>query len=378
MRVKLLFVIDNLEFGGGERVFAQIINGLSPEQYEICLASNPGGGLYQSLINKDVCCIPLDFSKRANPALIFKLIKIIKDKKIDIVHGQGARAEFYARITARLAGGTKYVSTIAMPVEGYDVGLFRKAIYFVLDRATDKYVDRFIVVSDVLRNTLITKRHIPTEKVTKIYNGIEIEHYDPERIDASRNEVRHELRLNEKTTIVGAIGRLVWQKGFEYLIRSFPEVLKSCPDAQLLLVGDGSLRANLEVLSESLGMKDKIIFAGFRSDIKEVLAGMDILVIPSLLEGFPVVTLEAMAMAKPIVATDIDGLREQIIDGESGILLPPKDPNALATSIVKLLNDPQLAVRMGSNARKLVEREFPLEKIIMETHEVYQSLMLHR
>jgi glycosyltransferase involved in cell wall biosynthesis len=125
-------------------------------------------------------------------------------------------------------------------------------------------------------------------------------------------------------------------------------------------------------------MKDKIIFAGFRSDIKEVLASMDILVIPSLLEGFPMVTLEAMAMAKPIIATYIDGLREQIIDGESGILLPPEDPNALTSSIVKLLNDPQLAVRIGSNARKHVETEFPVEKMIMATNEVYQSLILHR
>jgi len=378
MRVKLLFVIDNLEFGGGERVFAQLINGLSSEYYEICLASNPGRDLYQSLINKEVCCIPLDFSKRVKPSLLITLRNIIKDKKIDIVHGQGARAEFYARIAARLAGETNYVSTIAMPVEGYNVPFLIKQIYRFFDRLSEKYVERFIVVSDVLKDIMIRKHGIAADKVIRIYNGIEIEHYDPERMDASRNNVRHELGLNEKTSIIGAIGRLVWQKGFEYLIRSFPEVLKSCPDAWLLLVGDGPLRANLEVLSEALDMKDKIIFAGFRSDIKEVLASMDILVIPSLLEGFPMVTLEAMAMAKPIVATDIDGLREQIIDGESGILLPPEDPNALTTSIVKLLNDPQLAVRMGSYARKQVEKEFPLEKMIMETHEVYQSLILHR
>ena len=378
MRVKLLFVIDNLEFGGGERVFTQLINGLSSEHYEICLASNPGRDLYQSLINKEVCCIPLDFSKRVKPSLLTTLTKIIKDKKIDIVHGQGARAEFYARIATRIAGGTKYVSTIAMPVEGYNVPFLNKQIYRFFDRLSEKYVQRFIVVSDVLTDIMIRKHGIAAEKVIRIYNGIEIEHYDPEPMDASRNKVRHELGLNEKASIIGAIGRLVWQKGFEYLIRSFPGVLKSCPDARLLLVGDGPLRTNMEVLSEALDMKDKIIFAGFRSDIKEVLASMDILVIPSLLEGFPMVTLEAMAMAKPIIATYIDGLREQIIDGESGILLPPEDPNALTTSIVKLLNDPQLAVRMGSYARKQVEKEFPLEKMIMETHEVYQSLILHR
>jgi len=117
MTVKLLFVIDNLEFGGGERVFAQIINGLSPEKYEICLAANPGGELYQSIANRELCHIPLDLSRRAKPSLIFKLTRIIKSRQIDIVHGQGGRAEFYARLAAQFAGGTKYVSTIAMPVE---------------------------------------------------------------------------------------------------------------------------------------------------------------------------------------------------------------------------------------------------------------------
>jgi glycosyltransferase involved in cell wall biosynthesis len=375
MRVKLLFVIDNLEFGGGERVFAQIINGLSPEQYEICLASNPGGGLYQSLINKDVCCIPLDFSKRANPALIFKLIKIIKDKKVDIVHGQGARAEFYARITARLAGGTKYVSTIAMPVEGYDVGLFRKAIYFVLDRATDKYVDRFIVVSDVLRNTLITKRHIPTEKVTKIYNGIEMSHYDPDVIDSRGVEIREGLGVKKDTILLGAIGRLVWQKGFEFLIRCLQEVVRVHREVKVVCVGDGPLRNNLEALSQSLKVRDIMIFTGFRSDIKDILSAVDIVVVPSLLEGFPMVTLEAMAMAKPIIATTIDGIMEQISDGVEGLLVPPRDAVALAAAINRLIESKELAHCLGMAARKRLEREFTVEKMIDETEEVYRSLM---
>ena len=374
MKVKLLFVIDNLEFGGGERVFAQIINGLSSDHYEICLASNPGRELYQSLINKEVCYIPLDFLKRVNPSLILKLIKIIKDKKIDIVHGQGARAEFYARIAACLAGGTKYVSTIAMPVEGYNVPFLIKQIYRFFDRLSEKYVERFIVVSEVLKDIMIRKHGIAAEKVIRIYNGIELKHYDSERMDASRNKVRHDLGLNERTPIIGAIGRLVWQKGFEYLIPSFPGVLKSCPDARLLLVGDGPLMRNLEVLSEKIDMKDKIIFAGFRSDIKEVLAGMDVLVIPSLLEGFPMVTLEAMAMEKPIIPTRIDGIIEQISDGVEGILVPPRDPEALITAIKKLLTDRALARNLGLAARRKVENDFSVERMVNATANVYQSL----
>ena len=374
MKVKLLFVIDNLEFGGGERVFTQLINGLSSEQYETCLASNPGGDLYQSLINKEVCCIPLNFSKRINPSLIFKLIRIIRDKKIDIVHGQGARAEFYARIAAKLAGGTKYVSTVAMPVEGYDVGPLRKSIYFVLDRATDKYVDRFIVVSDVLRNALITKRHIPPEKVTKIYNGIEIDHYDP-TTTASRIKIRDELGVNKDDILLGALGRMVWQKGFEFLLKCIQNVLTAHGEIKVIIVGEGLLKKDLENLCRQLKVEDKTIFAGFRSDIREILSAVDIVVIPSLLEGFPMLTLEAMAMAKPIVATRIDGITEQITDGVEGILVPPREPIALADAINKVIENKESARSLGLAARKRVEKEFTVEKMINETENVYHPLL---
>ena len=128
-------------------------------------------------------------------------------------------------------------------------------------------------------------------------------------------------------------------------------------------------------LSKELRVRDNIIFTGFRSDIKEILSVIDLLVIPSLLEGFPMVTLEAMAMAKPIVATSIDGITEQITDGVNGILVPPKDPSALAKAIIKVINDKESARNMGLSARKKVEREFSVEKMAAETEKVYMSLL---
>ena len=377
--ISILFVIDGLEFGGGERTFQQLIEGLPKDSFRIYVATTGDGIFSKILSDAGIAANHLDLSKRISFKNLRELMRLIKMNKIDILHSQGARADFYTRISARLSRPrVKVVCTIATPVEGFDIGLLRKGIYCFFDRLSERFVDRFLVVSEALRKIMIDGHKVTPDKVIKVYNGIELNEYYPNKSDQSSRHIRKEYGIGATDILIGAIGRLVWQKGFEYLIRSFPEVLKSCPDARLLLVGDGPLRANLEVLSEALDMKDKIIFAGFRSDIKEVLASMDILVIPSLLEGFPMVTLEAMALAKPIVATCIDGLREQIIDGESGILLPPKDPSALTASIMKLLNDPQLAVRIGSNARKQVEKEFPLEKMIMETHEVYQSLVLHR
>jgi len=376
--LKLLFVIDNIEFGGGERVFAQIINGLMHKPYALFLASNPGKELYQAIDRSAICCLPLDFSRRMNISSLHALIRLIKQNGIDIVHGQGGRAEFYARTASRIAGSVKYVSTIAMPVEGYDVHAFRRMIYCFFDRFTEKYVDRFIVVSDVLKNQMIEGHGIPADKVIRIYNGIETNHYNPDQSAGDRSRIRADMGFSPEDRVLGAIGRMVWQKGFEYLIRGIPDVLNVHPEARFLFVGDGPLRGALQDLSDSLGVGHRTIFSGFQRNIKDVLAAMDICVVPSLREGFPMVTLEAMAMARPVIATNIDGITEQISDGMDGILVPPQDPAALTRALTTILEDGTLGRDMGKRARRTVESKFSVEKVVAETEKVYHSLIYPR
>ncbi|OGW39036.1 MAG: hypothetical protein A2Y97_02365 [Nitrospirae bacterium RBG_13_39_12] len=373
MTVKILFVIDGLQFGGGERVFAQIINGLDPIKYEIFLASRPNKHFYEAIPNKQVKYLPLDFSKRINPSLIFKLAKIIKKNEIQVVHGQGTRAEFYARIAKKFSGRARYVSTIAMPVEGFDVSPSSKMIYRFFDKLSEKYVDRFIVVSDVLKDMMIKKRGIDRDKVFRIYNGIEVDRYRTNADD--HNRLRLELKIDKETILIGAVGRLVWQKGFEYLIQAIPNVLKAYTNVKFLIVGEGPLKDRLKAQGAGLKVNDHLIFTGFRNDIKEILSAVDILVIPSLLEGFPMITLEGMAMAKPIVATHIDGITEQITDGETGLLVPSHDADALAEMINCLINDRDLALRMRTKAREKVEKDFSVERMVAETEKVYQDLI---
>jgi glycosyltransferase involved in cell wall biosynthesis len=374
MKQKLLFVIDNLQFGGGERVFSQIIKGLPPDKYEIFLSSRPGEKFHQAILKEEVQFLPLDYSKRLSFSLISRLSRIIKKNEINIVHGQGARAEFYARLASRFAGNSKYVSTIAMPVEGFDVGAVRKKTYTLFDRFSENFVDRFVVVSDALRDKMIRGRGIPAEKVIKIYNGIETDHYVPQGQNGSRERIRNEFNIGGDTLLIGAIGRLVWQKGFEHLVQAMPKVLKEIPQTKVLIVGEGPLRNKLEALAVKLKVKEYIIFTGFRGDIKMMLSAIDILVIPSLLEGFPMITLEGMAMAKPIIATRIDGIKEQIVDGKSGILIPPRDPDASAEAIIGLGRNKNFAQTLGLEARQRVEEQFTVEKMVSETERVYQSL----
>jgi len=377
MKCKILYVIDNIEFGGGERVFSQIIRGLNKEKFEVLVASNPGGIFEKRLTEVGIKINPVDMTNRYNLKTISQLKKIIKKRDVQIVHSQGGRADFFARIAAKITRVPITVSSIAMLVEGYDVSLLKKGLYVLMDRWPEKYVDKFIVLSEPLRKALIEKHKIPSEKIVKIYNGIEIEEYNPD-LKELRNkmlEVREELGLKNDVPTIGAIGRLVWQKGFEYLIRAAPEVLKECPAARFLIVGEGPLKDKLKMISERLKIADRIFFTGFRSDVKEILTSIDVLAMPSLLEGLPMVLLEGMAMAKPIVATRIDGITEVLENGKTGLLVPAKNPQGLAAAITGILNDKAKANLFGQNARKAVKEKFSVKKMVEQTEGTYEKLL---
>jgi len=154
-----------------------------------------------------------------------------------------------------------------------------------------------------------------------------------------------------------------------------PELLNEFPQTKVLIVGEGPLRNELEELADRLKVKEHLVFAGFRTAINEILSAIDILVIPSVLEGFPMITLEGMAMARPIIATRIEGIKEQIVDGNSGILVSPKDSDAISSAIVKLTKEREFARELGLGARRRVEKEFTVEKMVAETERVYLSLL---
>jgi glycosyltransferase involved in cell wall biosynthesis len=377
MKHNILYIIDNLEFGGGERVFAQVINRLSRERYKIMVACLPTGAFIEKIEGSGVEVKSVDMRNRFNPGVILQLADLMKSEKIDIVHSQGARADFFARMAAKLAGAPIVVSTVPMPVEGFDVNPLRKLMYIAFNRFSERFVDRFMVVSDALEKVMIEKHKIEPHRVVKIYNGIETDEYriSNEEVVCRKSSLKEELDLENDVSVVGAIGRLVWQKGFEYFIEAIPNVLKKIPEAMFLIVGEGELKEKLKVKSEKLKVKDSLIFTGFRDDIKEILQSIDVLVMPSLLEGLPMILLEAMAMEKPIVATDIDGIKDVLDNGKTGLLVPPKDPEALSEAIVNLLIQRDKAYQMGKKARTVVNEQFSVDTMVEKVEEVYQELL---
>ena len=370
-KISLLYVIDGLEFGGGERVFLQLASNLS-QRYRVVVASKSNGPFASELNRVGIELFSVNMSKQLTFKPIRQLRKIILQNDINIVHSQGARADFFARLAGRGINAAFIISTVAMPVEGFEVGPWRKKVYRLLDKISEQYVDRFVVVSDALKQALTVGRNINAQRVVRIYNGIELNHY---RLDPQDTGLRNQWDIPSSVPLIGAIGRLVWQKGFEYLIEAIPKILNVVPEATFLIVGEGPLLGNLQGLAQKLGVQNRVIFAGFRNDIQKVLATMDIVAVPSLLEGFPMITLEAMAMAKPIIASRVQGISEQISDLEEGILVPPKNPSALAAAVIKLAGDKGLALSLGLAARRRVEDYFTVEKMVRETEDLYLSLL---
>jgi glycosyltransferase involved in cell wall biosynthesis len=369
--LSILFVIDGLDFGGGERVFLQLASELR-DRYQVSVATNTGGKFAAELKNLRIKLFSIDMTRQFSLKPVHQIRNIITHNKIDLIHSQGARADFFARLGGRLAGIRHILCTVAMPVEGFDVGSLRKMIYRFMDRLSERYVEKFIAVSESLKNALIEGRGIAPHRVTRIYNGIELDKYNPE---LKKTSFRSDWGISPAATIVGAIGRMVWQKGFKFLIKAIPDIAGVTPNARFLLVGDGPLRPDLENLARELDVYDRVIFTGFRSDIPDLLSTMDVLVVPSLLEGFPMITLEAMALATPVVATQIHGISEQIVDGKEGVLIPPRNTDALAKAVKQLITDRELSARLGTAARKRVESSFSVKKMVRETEKVYSSLL---
>jgi glycosyltransferase involved in cell wall biosynthesis len=189
-----------------------------------------------------------------------------------------------------------------------------------------------------------------------------------------REPVRRALGLDAAAPVVGVVGRLEAQKGHTYLLDAWPDVRRDFPGARLLVVGDGALRAELEARALGPGLHGSVTFTGFRADVPRVLAALDVLVLPSLYEGMPLTVIEASAMGLPVVATAVDGTPEVVRDGETGRLVPPARPAALADALRALLADPARARAMGRAGRAHVLARFDLDTQVEATARVYRRV----
>jgi glycosyltransferase involved in cell wall biosynthesis len=371
----ILFVIDNLEFGGGERGVLQLVQALAADGWGITVAAQAGGPFEAGVRGAGAAFVPVAMTRRAGLGTVLRLRGLVRAGGFALVHSQGARADFLTRLALLGLPGPRLVSTVQMPVEGFDVNPVRQAFYRVFDGLGRGRVDRFIVVSRALQRLLVEKRGLAAGRVALVANGVETDRLTPAARRQLAARARRALGVGEATLLVGAAGRLVWQKGFADLVAAMPGVLARVPAARLVIAGDGPLRDVLATQGRCAGLGDRLVLPGFQADIVPFLAALDVLVIPSVREGFPLITLEGMALGLPIVATAIDGVVEQIQHDTDGLLVPPGDPAALGAAVVRVLEDRTLGERLGQAARRQAVACFDVGRTLDATRRVYTALL---
>lgn len=304
-----------------------------------------------------------------DPSTLSALLRVMRSIDPDILHLHGYGAATFGRVAARLRNRPAIVHEHFV-----DPGM--PAYQGYAEAALAPLTDHTIAVARSVKAFCIEKRRLPADRISVIYNGVPLEDFGPAPTDRVR-ALRQELGIAEEEKVVGAVGRLHRQKGFEFLIRAMPKILAEHPNTRFVIVGDGALRGDLERLAAEVGVSKSVIFAGFRPDIADMLSVFDIMAIPSLYEGVPLTVFEAMAQAKAIVSTDVDGLGEVLTDGETALLVPPGDPDALAARIGALLGNPERAAALRRRC-ETERRRFDAQSAVDRMQELYEEITAER
>jgi glycosyltransferase involved in cell wall biosynthesis len=233
-------------------------------------------------------------------------------------------------------------------------------------------VDRVVAVSPTIADATRRERGLRPERILTIENGVDVS-----ALEASlhlRDESRRAWGLAPETPAVGVVGHLSPIKGHADFLQAAAQVAAADPRVRFFLVGDGPLRPSLEALAGALGMADRVVFTGARKDAARLLAMLDIFVLPSHAEGMSNALLEAMAMGLPVVATAVGGNPDVVRDGVTGLLVPPRQPRALAGALAELLADPAAATALGAQARCRVRQELTLERMLSRYEQLYRDL----
>lgn len=229
-----------------------------------------------------------------------------------------------------------------------------------------------IAISDAIKKFAIETENCPPEKVYVVKYGIEHEALSQEAFASARKALLSELELTEDAQIFGMACRLVEQKGLSYALEALKQIHEDFPDAHLVIAGDGNLMHELVHQAAELYISDNVHFLGWRNDVNDLMAAFDVFLMPSLWEGFGLVALEAMSKRRPVIASAVTALPEVVEDGQTGLLVPAKDSEALANAMQTLLADRSLRVHMGMVGEDRVEQYFTIERMAEETLVVYR------
>lgn len=374
-KIFVITAISDSATGGGSHL-VNLVEGLHARGCNITVVCLLSGTLLNDLQQKGIPTQLNLIRGKFDLAGIKKLWALLRLERPAIVHSHGERGMVIANWVAKLAGVPVLITTIHRSITQitYWSWLLRYG-YRAVEDLTLRYATTIIVaVSEAMRTILVQNRNHRPQKVVTIYNGVQL--LTPESIAASRQAaktLRCVLNLSDDVYIIGSVGRLDSEKGHITLVQAMPMIIEQVPKACLVLVGDGPELQFLTEMAVSYGVEDRVKFVGHQVDINPWLGLFDLFVLPSLTEAFGLAVAEAMTFSLPVIASEIEGLREIVIHQQSGVLVPPQNPAALALAVRELFQNPQRACQLGKQGYQVVVQKFSIEQMIDQTLWLYES-----
>jgi len=368
--MRILQVLGGGAWGGGSVVMMAITRALIARGDEVWVVSLDAENSRQfEAIGAKIVHSPFWFHP-INPFDIVPFVQLFllcRKERFDLVDTHTSKGGILGRWAAWLAG-VPYIIHHAHGFAFKDSNHpWVRRFFLAMERMAAKACDTIISVSDEHRDTAISEGVTTARHIRTVLNGIDLGQFDnPNRADA-----RRQLGVAEDDLLIGIANRLAPVKGIEYAIRAMPAVVEAFPNARLAIIGEGPAEADLRREAADSGVADRIDFAGFRREVPQLLVAFDLVVQPSLWEGLSISLLEAMAAGRPLVACDVQGNRDVIEHGVNGLMVPPRNPAALAEAVMRILSDPSLAKRLGKNAASDCRRRFSQQRMVEQTLAIY-------
>lgn len=358
---KVLHVLTDTNIGGAGRYFLNLLSAWDFGRYEVVAACPKGGELEKQLRKTGIRVFTISGGESSMKLEHIKEIRdIILAEKIDIVH---THASFAGRIAGRLSGRKVVLTRHGLGAGKKD--FFHRIVTSIISRV---FTDCIIAISRAVKISLI-ETGVPADMIKIVYNGINLSKF---------NRIEPRLKREFGITggpIIGTVARLVPEKGHEFAIKAMARVLNKFPEARMVIVGDGPLKWKLKEVTDELNITDNVVFLGYQENVESLVADFDVFVLPSVSEGMGLALLEAMALEKPVVATEAGGIPEVIKNGVNGLLVPPKDEKFLAEAIINILSSRQTAISLSQAARFTVFKKFSARTMAEKTLEIYDKIL---
>ncbi|HEY8517995.1 MAG TPA: glycosyltransferase [Candidatus Binatia bacterium] len=365
-RLRILFVIDELDIGGTEQQILEIVRRIDRDRFEPYVCCFRHGRKAQEIEALGVPVLHEPKRLKADPGLVLRLANLMRRERFDIVQTYLWTANTWARVAARIAGVPWLFASER------NVDIWEETYKRVIGRFLARSTDRIIANSEAVRQYLLERGGLSPDKVVTIYNGV---NFDRFKTPCDPRVRRRELGVGDDVVLAGCVARVEPAKDHATLLHAFALISDRVPNLHLVIIGDGSEQARMQRLASELGLGDRVHFTGFRTDSAEWLQSVDISVLSSVKEGLSNTVLESMAAGKPVVATDVGGNAEVIVDGETGFLVPPRRPNELAEALARVASSRELIASMGAAGRKRADNVFSVRSMVERTEQLYLALV---